>query len=69
LQFKLIKIGARDVRHVRASTFQLADVAVAGPIVHAILAVIRRLQPPLLSASPQSALKLNDKAGPVCMLS
>jgi hypothetical protein len=30
LQLKLIKIGARVVRHARAITFQLAEVAVAG---------------------------------------
>ena len=31
LQLKLIKIGARVVRHARAITFQLAEVAVTGP--------------------------------------
>nr|WP_244271051.1 transposase [Thioclava nitratireducens] len=30
LQLKLIKIGARVVRHARAITFQLAEVAVTG---------------------------------------
>jgi hypothetical protein len=38
LQLKLIKIGARVVRHARAITFQLAEVAVTGPMVRAILA-------------------------------
>ena len=33
LQLKLIKIGARVVRHSRAITFQLADVELTGPIV------------------------------------
>ena len=33
LQLKLIKIGARVVRHARAITFQLAEVAVTGPMV------------------------------------
>ena len=33
LQIKLIKIGARVVRHARAVTFQLAEVAVTGPMV------------------------------------
>jgi len=44
LQLKLINIGARVVRHARAITFQLAEVAVTGPMVHAIsiLAAIRR---------------------------
>jgi hypothetical protein len=49
LQLKLIKIGARVVRHARAITFQLAEVAVTGPMVRAILAAIRRLRaPPLM---------------------
>jgi hypothetical protein len=38
LQLKLIKIGARVVRHARAITFQLAEVVVTGPMVRAILA-------------------------------
>ena len=46
LQLKLIKIGARVVRHARAITFQLAEVAVTGPMVRAILATIRRLRAP-----------------------
>jgi hypothetical protein len=37
LQLKLIKIGARMVRHARAITFQLAEVAVTGPMVRATL--------------------------------
>ena len=36
LQLKLIKIGARVVRHARAITFQLTEVAVTGPMVRAI---------------------------------
>ena len=36
LQLKLIKIGARVVRHARAITFQLAEVAVTGPMMRAI---------------------------------
>jgi hypothetical protein len=31
MPLKLIKIGARVVRHARAITFQLAEVAVTGP--------------------------------------
>ena len=46
LQLKLIKIGARVVRHARAITFKLAEVAVTGPMVRAILAAIRRLRAP-----------------------
>jgi hypothetical protein len=50
LQLKLITIGARVVRHARAITFQLAEVAVTGPMVRAILAAIRRLRAPPLCA-------------------
>ena len=46
LQLKLIKIGARVVRHARAITFQLAEVAVTGPMVRAVVAAIRRLRAP-----------------------
>jgi hypothetical protein len=48
LQLKLIKIGARVVRHARAATFQLAEVAVTGPMVRTILAAFRRLRAPPL---------------------
>ena len=48
LQLKLIKIGARVVRHSRAITFQLPEVTVTGPMVCAILAAIRRLRTPPL---------------------
>jgi hypothetical protein len=50
LQLKLIKIGARVVRHARAITFQMAEVAVTGAMVRTILAAIRRLRAPPLSA-------------------
>jgi hypothetical protein len=46
LQLKLIKIGARVVRHARAITFQLAEVAITGTMVRAVLAAIRRLRAP-----------------------
>ena len=46
LQLKLIKIGARVVRHARAITFQLAEATVTGPMVRAIIATIRRLRAP-----------------------
>ena len=36
LQLKLIKIGARVVRHARSTIFQLAEVAVTGPMARAI---------------------------------
>jgi hypothetical protein len=50
LQVKLIKMGARVVRHARAITFQLAEVAVTGPMVRAILAAVHRLRVPPLCA-------------------
>ena len=50
LQLKLIKIRARVVRHACAITFQLAEVAVTGAMVRAILAAIRRLRAPLSCA-------------------
>lgn len=43
-QLKLIKIGARVVRHARAITFQMAEVDVSGPMGSAILAAIQRLR-------------------------
>lgn len=48
LQLKLIKIGARVVRHARAITFQLVEVAVTSPMVRAILAAIGRFREPPL---------------------
>lgn len=50
LQLKPIKIGARVVRHARAITFQLAEIAVTGSMVRAILAAIHRLRVPPLCA-------------------
>jgi hypothetical protein len=50
LQLKLIKMGARVVRHARAITFQLAEVAVTGRMVRAILTAIHRLRAPPLCA-------------------
>ena len=44
LQTKLIKIGARMVRHARTVTFQLAEVAVIAPMFKAILTSIHRLR-------------------------
>ena len=50
LQLMLIKIGARVVRHARAITVQLAEVAVTGQMVRAILAAIHRWRAPPLCA-------------------
>ncbi|UOA21235.1 hypothetical protein DSM14862_04075 (plasmid) [Sulfitobacter indolifex] len=50
LQIRLIKIGARVVRHARAITFQLAKVAVSGSLFHRILNAIHRLRSPPVSA-------------------
>jgi hypothetical protein len=44
LQTRVIKIGARVVRHARAITFQLAEVAVSGDLFNRILAAIQRLR-------------------------
>ena len=49
LQTRLIKIGARVVRHARAITFQLAEVAVSGDLFNRILAAIQRLRAPPVS--------------------
>jgi len=46
LQTRLIKIGARVVRHARAITFQLAEVAVSGDLFTRILSAIHRLRAP-----------------------
>ena len=50
LQLKLIKVGARVVRHARTIIFQLAEVAVSGYVFGQILAAIRALKPPPRSA-------------------
>jgi hypothetical protein len=60
LQPKLIKIGARVVRHARAITFQLAEGAVTGPMVRAIIATIRRLRAPPLCACFRTTSKLSE---------
>ena len=46
IQTRLIKIGARVVRHARSITFQLAEVAVSGDLFNRILAAIQRLRAP-----------------------
>mgnify|MGYP000352269754 CR=1 FL=1 len=46
LQSRLIKTGARVVRHARAITFQLAEVAVTGDLFNRILAAIHHLRSP-----------------------
>jgi hypothetical protein len=45
LRERLIKIGARIVRHGRYIVFQLAEVAVPRPLFAAILRRIDRLRP------------------------
>ena len=51
LRIKLIKTGAKVVRHARYVTFQLAEVAVPRNVFAAILARIRRFA----AISPRSA--------------
>ncbi len=46
LQAKLIKIGAKVVRHARSVTFQMAEVAVPRDLFQAILERIKRLSWP-----------------------
>ena len=50
IQSRLIKIGARVVRHARKITFQLAEVAVSGKLFGQIIAAIRNIKPPPRSA-------------------
>ena len=50
LQLNLIGIGAGVVRHARAITFQLSEVAATSPLVRTILAAIRQLRAPPLCA-------------------
>lgn len=50
LQTRLIKIGAKVVRHARAITFQLAEVGVRGDLFNRILAAIHRLREPPIPA-------------------
>jgi hypothetical protein len=64
-QLKLFKIGACVVRHARAITFQLAEVAVTGPIVRAILTAIRCLSAPMPCAGQQSCTKLHERGSTV----
>ncbi len=45
LREKLIKIGAKVVRHGRYITFQLAEVAVSRPLFADILRLISALRP------------------------
>ena len=49
LQTRLLKTGARGVRHARAITFQLAEVAVSCALFTRILAAIHRLRSPPVS--------------------
>ncbi len=50
LREKLVKIGARMVRHGRYITFQLAEVAVSGRMFGQILGRIARLRAPPVPA-------------------
>jgi hypothetical protein len=49
LQTRLIKIGARVVRHSLAITFHLAKVAVSRALFNRIIAAIHRLSSPPVS--------------------
>jgi hypothetical protein len=54
LRDRLVKIGARIVRHARSVTFQMAEVAVARSLFQQILAAITALRPspPARAESP-----------------
>ncbi len=45
LREKLVKIGAKVVRHGRYITFQMAEVAISRPLFAEILRLIDRLRP------------------------
>lgn len=45
-QTRLIKIGARVVRHARAVAFRLAEVAASGDLFNPIMAALQRLRAP-----------------------
>ncbi len=61
---KLIKIGAKVVRHGRYVTFQLAEVAVSRDLFREILRLIDTLRPkPALVLAPYSSVI--DSAGSV----
>jgi hypothetical protein len=47
LREKLIKIGAKVVRHARQVVFQMAEVAVPRELFRTILTAIDRLRPPV----------------------
>ena len=47
LREKLIKIGAKVVRHSRKIVFQMAEVAVPRELFRTILTAIDRLRPPV----------------------
>ncbi len=67
LQLQLIKIGARVVRHARAITFQLAEVAVTGPMVRAILAATSAaFERPRHLPDAEAARNRTKGAGQVC---
>jgi hypothetical protein len=61
LQTRLIKIGARVVRHARAITFQLAEVAVSGDLFHRILTAIHGLRAPPASTWRYYQPKSNER--------
>jgi hypothetical protein len=50
LREKLVKIGAKVVRHGRYITFQMAEVAVPHDLFRKILQRIDELRPPALAA-------------------
>ncbi len=58
LREKLVKIGAKIVRHVRYVTFQLAEVAVSRDLFRKILSRIDELRP---RSAPAEAEEIHDE--------
>jgi hypothetical protein len=66
LREKLVKIGARIVRHGRYLVFQLAEVAVPRALFAKILRRIDRLRPRPLLTHDRVALDTGIGTGEVC---
>jgi len=59
LQTRLIKIRARVVRHARAITFQVAEVAVSSDLFHSMRTAIHGLRAPTASAARPERTRLD----------
>src|SRR5512147_320315 len=71
LRNKLVKIGAKVVRHGRYVTFQLAEVAVPRALFTEILRLIEQLRPrpvPTCRAAESQTIHFADARGESCAL-